>query len=224
MGKRSDFERVPRDFYPTPAAAVLPLIPHLRGVRTFAEPCAGNGDLVRHLEVYGLRCVYQGDIAAGQDALTLDSYGGADAIITNPPWTRKLLHPLIEHFQRIAPVWLLLDSDWAGTKQAVPYLTSCSDILPVGRQIWIPGTSMHGKDNAAWYRFDVRHTAGPIFHSFRSAPAAPARTALCSQCGKSHRPRRSDSCFCSNACRQRAYRERPKRNAAVTASSKRMEP
>ncbi len=109
MGKRSNFDRIPRDFYPTPAAAVAPLVPHLVGIRTFAEPCAGAGDLVRHLESYGLRCVYQGDVKAGQDALTIDQYGDADAIITNPPWTRKLLHPLIEHFQRIAPVWLLLE-------------------------------------------------------------------------------------------------------------------
>jgi len=29
MGKRSDFERVERDFYPTPLDAVKPLIPHL---------------------------------------------------------------------------------------------------------------------------------------------------------------------------------------------------
>jgi hypothetical protein len=58
MGKRSGFERLPRDLYPTPAAAMLPLIPHLRGVRTFAEPCAGDGDLVRHLESNGPRCVY----------------------------------------------------------------------------------------------------------------------------------------------------------------------
>ena len=69
MGKRSSFERIPRDFYPTPRAAVLPLIPHLRGVRSFAEPCCGDGALVRHLESFGLRCVYAGDIAAGQDAL-----------------------------------------------------------------------------------------------------------------------------------------------------------
>ena len=45
MGKRSNFERREADFYPTPRAAVLPLIPHLRGsgIRTFAEPCAGDG-------------------------------------------------------------------------------------------------------------------------------------------------------------------------------------
>jgi len=50
---------------------VLPLIPYLRGsgIRTFAEPCAGEGDLVRHLESFGLRCVYTGEIRTGQDAV-----------------------------------------------------------------------------------------------------------------------------------------------------------
>src|SRR4029079_16314958 len=85
MGKRSNFERVPRDFYPTPFAAVPPLIPFLRGVRTFAEACCGNDALVDHLKSFGLRCVYKGDIKAGQHALALDTYGDADAIITNPP-------------------------------------------------------------------------------------------------------------------------------------------
>ncbi len=58
MGKRSNFERREADFYPTPRAAVVPLIPYLRGIRSFAEPCAGDGALVRHLESFGLRCVY----------------------------------------------------------------------------------------------------------------------------------------------------------------------
>ena len=72
MGKRSTFERREGDFYPTPRSAVLPLIPWLRGVRTFAEPCCGDGALVRHLDRFGLRCVYAGDIRSGQDALALD--------------------------------------------------------------------------------------------------------------------------------------------------------
>ena len=63
---------------------------------------------------FGLRCVYAGDIATGQDALALDTYGDADAIITNPPYTRELMHRLIAHFQRIAPTWLLIDYDWVG--------------------------------------------------------------------------------------------------------------
>src|SRR3954449_6321136 len=108
MGKRSDFERRPGDFYATPRAAVLPLVPYLRGIRTFAEPCAGDGALVRHLESFGLRCVYSGDIGAGKDALAVDDYGAADVIVTNPPWSRDQMHTLIRHFQNIAPTWLLL--------------------------------------------------------------------------------------------------------------------
>jgi hypothetical protein len=47
MGRRSSFERREGDFYPTPLAAVKPLIPHLRaaGINRFAEPCCGEGDL-----------------------------------------------------------------------------------------------------------------------------------------------------------------------------------
>ena len=129
MGKRSDFDRIPRDFYPTPRAAVVPLIPHLRGVRSFAEPCCGDGQLVRHLESFGLRCAYGGDIVDGQDALARASYGMIDAIITNPPYRRPVMHALISHFQGIAPTWLLLELDWAATRQAVPHLVSCSDIV-----------------------------------------------------------------------------------------------
>ena len=87
MGKRSNFGRLEADFYPTPRAAVFPLTPHLRGIRCFAGPCAGDGALIRHLEEFGLRCVYAGEIRTGQDALGLDQYGAADCIITNPPLT-----------------------------------------------------------------------------------------------------------------------------------------
>ena len=43
MGKRSDFERKPRAFYPTPIEAVYPLLEHLEEDFLFAEPCAGDG-------------------------------------------------------------------------------------------------------------------------------------------------------------------------------------
>src|SRR6476646_5332892 len=108
MGKRSSFERREADFYPTPAKAVLPLVPFLRGIRTFAEPCAGQGDLVRHLESFGKRCVYAGDLATGQDALALTAAdcNDADCGITNPPYkypddpprTTRLMRDLIRHF------------------------------------------------------------------------------------------------------------------------------
>ena len=131
MGKRSAFERRAGDAYPTPIEAVLPLIPHLRGVRNFAEPCAGDGALVRHLESFGLCCTHAGDIAIGQDALACDSLGGVP-IITNPPWRRDQLHALIGHFMRCAPFcWLLFDANWAHTRQSPA--SSAADHWPVGR-------------------------------------------------------------------------------------------
>jgi hypothetical protein len=141
---KGKFEPRPLDFYPTPLAAALPLIPYLRneGIECFAEPCAGEGDLVRHLESFGFNCVHSSDLNCGQDALGLVHYGNADAIVTNPPHTRKTMHALIRHFLRSEiTVWLLIDTDWAFTQQAAPYLPHCSDIVTIGRVIWIDGTT-----------------------------------------------------------------------------------
>ena len=217
MGKRSSFERREADFYPTPRAAVVPLVPYLRGIRSFAEPCAGDGDLVRHLETFGLRCVYSGDIRTGQDALAFDTYGAADAIITNPPHTRDVMHALVEHFQRILPTWLLLDADWASTRQAAPFLPHCSDIVAIGRVKWIEGSKYTGKDNFAWYRFNIRHNSGPVFHGRDQIDVGRSRrTGLCAQCHRHYTLQRSSSRFCSQACRQRAHRSRLNVTASVT--------
>jgi hypothetical protein len=217
VGKRSSFERRPADFYLTPRAAVLPLVPYLRGIRTFAEPCAGDGALVRHLESFGLRRVYAGDISTGQDALERGQYCAADAIITNPPYTRELMHRLVAHFQRISPTWLLLELDWSATKQAAEYMCCCSDIVTIGRVKWIEGSKHTGKDNHAWFRFDIRHKSGPVFHGRDHGEVIPsARTRICQQCRKAYEPERSSSLFCSQACKQQAYRKRLRVTASVT--------
>lgn len=175
MGKRSDFERRKNDAYQTPKSAVVPLLPFLHGVYTFAEPCAGEGKLVMWLEHFGLSCEYATDIATGTDALTSLSLelmkGKVDAIITNPPWTRELMHPMIQRFQRIAPTWLLFDADWVHTKQAIPYIDQCSHIVSVGRVKWIEDSKHTGKDNVCWHRFHYQHTGGPRFYA-REAVAA----------------------------------------------------
>jgi hypothetical protein len=165
MGKRSTFERRERDFYATPYSAIPPLLPHLRGIRTFAEPCAGEGHLVGHLQRHGFICSYEGDISTGDDALALPFWEDAtfDAIISNVPWRRDILHPMIERFMRIAPTWLLLDADWSHTKQSAPFLDQCSHIVSVGRLKWIEDSKYTGKDNAAWYRFHSQHVGGPRF-------------------------------------------------------------
>lgn len=169
MGKRSDFARNPRDFYPTPPEAVIPLLPHLPRAFTFAEPCAGDGALVDALRVYGGRCVYAADIepranyiiqAEAEDVRLLG--GPCDFIITNPPWTREILHNLITAFRTHRPTWLLFDADWIHTKQAEPFLPYCHKIVSVGRVKWIKDSPHTGKDNAAWYLFD-REEAPTVF-------------------------------------------------------------
>ena len=163
MGKRSDFKRRPHDDYQTvDSRAVSVLMPYLTGIKTFAEPCCGRGELVKWLEASGLDCVQYCDIIMGTDALTVTDFNGADAIISNPPWTRKILHPLIQHFQNHLPTWLLFDSDWAYNIGSEPYLDKCTDIVAVGRLRWFNDTA--GKDNASWYRFWHGHSGGPRFH------------------------------------------------------------
>jgi hypothetical protein len=159
MTKRNDgaFARNAADFYATPPRAVLPLLPYLDGIKTFAEPCAGDGSLMRHLMAHGLQCVYAGDSAQGQNALELtpEKIDGADAIITNPPYERPLMHALIAHFLTLAPTWLLLELDWFATAQSAPYATFCTDVVHIGRVKWIPDSRTQGFDNYVWARFDA---------------------------------------------------------------------
>jgi hypothetical protein len=214
MGKRSKFEHRDRDYYATPQRALLPLVPHLSRVHTFAEPCCGDGRLVRWLESSGLRCVYAGDIAAGQDALACDDYGAPDAIITNPPFTRSLLHRLLSHFLGIAPAWLLLPMDFASNERDAGFLACCTDVLPFGRVRWIEGTKNQGKDNFGWFHFRQDHSTGPVIHPRGAPPIVTGYSRSCEhgQCGRPYHSTRSDSRFCSATCRQRAHRQRTNRD------------
>lgn len=159
MGKRSDFQRRDKDKYFTPKSAVLPLLPHLKPSSTFVEPCAGDGALIRHLEEAGHRCHYACDIdpedvrIAKRDALDI-AHVAADYTITNPPWTRSIMHPLIEHFVQFGPTWFLADANWMFTKQATPYLKWCSKVVTIGRVKWIEDSKMTGKDDSVWYLFE----------------------------------------------------------------------
>lgn len=161
MSKRSKFERNERDYYPTPLDGVLPLLPFLPARSSFAELCAGDGRLIRHLERFDHHCVYACDIeplAEGiekRDALFFGelTLPPCDFIITNPPWERSCLHDMIEKFRQERPTWLLFDTDWAHTAQAVEYLKYCKMIISIGRLKWIEGSSSVGMDNCAWYLF-----------------------------------------------------------------------
>jgi hypothetical protein len=167
LGKRSSFVRHVRDAYWTPYEAVVPLLPFISG--TFCEPCAGAGHLIRHLESHGMKCsaAYDREPQAPgiirANALDLHSVALGNTIITNPPWSRDQLHPMIRHFSKIAPTWLLFDAPWAFTSQATPFLKRCAKIVAIGRVKWIDGSPSVGKDDSAWYQFLDREVETVFF-------------------------------------------------------------
>lgn len=161
MGKRSAFARVPRDFYPTPYEAVVPLLPHLQPGTRFYEPCCGKGDLIVHLARHDHVCVGSSDI--GLDARTATYPTRAWTFITNPPWDRAILHPIIANLSDQLPTWLLFDADWMHTQQSAKFMPRLRKIVSVGRVKWIPDSKMTGKDNAAWYLFDRLSRSAPEF-------------------------------------------------------------
>ena len=169
VSKRAQqFEKAPRDLYPTPREGVLPLVPYLPAGCTFVEPCAAAGQLVDHLEAHGMRCVFASDIAPGRDdvhALSAFSlrYILADFFITNPPWTWEVLELMAFHLSNSKPTWLLLPSDMLCNVRSARLVDRCALVVPVGRLKWIEGSEHSGVDNCAWMRFEGQHKGGPKF-------------------------------------------------------------
>lgn len=170
MGKRSDFEKIEKDFYKTfdKRAMVIPFVNEITGNR-YVEPCFGNGDLVNLIGNIA-KCVNYSDITSGTDALTIDAAycKNSDLIITNPPWSRDkkndyILHKLINHFRTLKPTWLLFDADWMHTKQSTELMQYCSKVISIGRLTWIEGTTTSGKDNCCWYKFEKEKVDSTIF-------------------------------------------------------------
>lgn len=169
MGKRSEFTRLSKDKYKTPIAGVLPLIPFLSPGAKFAEPCCGDCRLALHLQKHGQVCIHVSDIepeGCGEvmDARDLGPIDGLDYIITNPPWSRPILHDLIRYLPTVAPTWLLFDADWMHTVQASELIKTCSKIVSIGRLKWIENSPHTGKDNCCWYLFPGEWKDGPQFY------------------------------------------------------------
>lgn len=180
MAKRSDgtFERIARDFYPTPLPPVLDLAPFLRNVTCFGEPFVGNGDLAFHLESLGFECgmatdiepTYTAEIGFGATVLDvmklteLDVPERVSHFISNPPWPEPRANGrptvgMIHHLAALRPTWLLLSADFAHNVYAPEVLDFCLTIVSAGRVKWIEGSDHAAKDNAAWYLFDKQADA-----------------------------------------------------------------
>jgi hypothetical protein len=179
MGKRSSFPRRERDNYPTPLSAVLPLLECLPPHTKFYEPCRGENDLVGHLTAAGHVLVGSSDEEL--DARTTQYRIPGDSIfVSNPPWDRPTLHAILTNLSNQAPAWLLIDADWAHTRQSIPYLPRLRTIVATGRHRWIPGTKFTSKDNACWHLFNKPRPETRVVNFFgrtESAIADPKKRA-----------------------------------------------
>lgn len=179
MAKRStgQFARRKHDLYRTwDKRALPPLLPHLKPGTRFIEPCAGHGDLIKQLADAGHHCVAAFDIKPPRVTVApLPAFEKADATkdvigrgidfdcyITNPAWTRQILHAIILNLYWQKETWLLFDADWLHTEQSRPYLPLLRQVVSVGRLKWFEGSKNDGKDNCAWYRFGAPDV-GTIF-------------------------------------------------------------
>lgn len=142
MSKRNQsFERIPKDFYGTVDSRAIPpnLLKHIRG-KTYAEPFYGEGDL-EDLLMDVATCKWRSDIretvgcSSVRDALTLtlSDLEGCDLIISNPPYQKDVLLPLIDNLTTLKPLWLLLPSDLMFNGYMVPYMKQCERVISVGR-------------------------------------------------------------------------------------------
>jgi hypothetical protein len=129
------------------------------------EPCAGAGDLVKHIERLsdGYVCGYACDVepqetrVVERDALTLDYNDvlGIDLIITNPPFKWDMLKPLLDHLPTLRPTWLLLPFDYACNVRMAHYMSMCKSVVPIGRVKWFEDSKQSSTDNFAWFLFDT---------------------------------------------------------------------
>jgi hypothetical protein len=153
MGKRSDFPRIERDSYSTPLAAVLPLLPQLPPKTRFVEPCCGGAALIGHLVGAGHICVGRYDLPEHDACVTRYFVPKGAIFISNPPWSRPVMHRIIANLSDQALAWLLIDWDWLATLQAAPYLDRLRQVVIIGRVKWIEGSEFTGKDSCCWCLF-----------------------------------------------------------------------
>lgn len=168
MGRYSNYNlNVPKDFWATlDPDGVKRLEPFIQG-KTFAEPCAGNGDLVQQLEDVGAKCLWESDIREDtycltKDALdiTKDDLKGVQVIITNPPFSWNMLQPLLDHLPTLKPTWMLLPASFMHNVRTSPYMKRCDKVVSIGRMFWViedrgdPNMKgKKGKEDFCWYLF-----------------------------------------------------------------------
>jgi hypothetical protein len=157
----------PQNYWPTPREAITPLgmssqfqVDMFTSANKFVEPCAGDGRLMDVLLAKGLKCQTaidinprRGDIDVG-DARTLAGLSAHVPVVTNPPWARKLLEPILTNLLGQSTLWLLLPLDYLSNQWTGFAVKHVNVIIPLGRVSWLDN-GKGGMDNSAWFRFAI---------------------------------------------------------------------
>ncbi len=147
----------PKNFWPTPKAAVDPLRDVIPAGTVYVEPCAGGGDLIGHLD--WLTCSAAYDISPSSPVIVqvdaVEVKPDKRMIVTNPPFQWTLLKPLLDHWIGKRVCWLLLPLDMLANKRTAPYMAHVDRIVPLGRVSWL-NNGKGGMENFAWFRFDTK--------------------------------------------------------------------
>jgi hypothetical protein len=166
----SGYERKELDRYQTPAWVTDVLVAHFPDLdrRRIWEPAVGDGQMLCALAKH---CpdVHGSDIDNGVDFLLQTNALGADAIITNPPYT--LARQFIEHAlvltkstAGIVAMLLRTDYDHAMTRQHL--FSGCSmftkKVVLTKRIVWFDGPKAAPSFNHAWYIWDWMHKGPPV--------------------------------------------------------------
>ena len=234
MGNRPSFGRSKSerglDQFDTPPIALAPLFAHeplLAGVKAVCEPFCGKGNLVVAMRERGLT-VHASDIEdrGCPDSTVLDFLAmtqrpwGCDVLLSNPPYAEAMR--IIEHALALGFRVIVLLLKLQFTAQAERYerlhklghlrrvhvlAERCRTCMtPISRAARRPDKARITPGSCSIGTIAGPSTINPVSIN-RPAERMPWPTgAVCEQCRKPYQPRRSDSRFCGDTCRQRAHR------------------
>lgn len=172
MGKRSNFEKNPRDYYRTfdPKAGIA-LEPFVDPKAKYIEPFAGAGDLIQQLKFADCVLAYdiepQACMVEQADAFEIGAEDliDVDLLITNPPWSKDIFHKALDHFVPLIDCWFLMSSGWKQNKGSAEYVNKwLTDIVPIGRMKWIEGSPHSSVDDCEWLKFSYWKKDAARFH------------------------------------------------------------
>lgn len=187
MAKRSDFDRVPRDAYDTPQAAVDVLLSHIDRTVPWIEPAAGANALANALAQSGIRISHRRDIAprapgiiAGDGAILPPEVDG-HGVVTNPPFRRcefrRLLHAWLDQERTC---WILQPSGFMHTQWFARerFHAHMAEVVSLPRLQWIPGSEFKETTDHVWVRYEPEAQVALIFHPQKAPKGKAARVML----------------------------------------------